>query len=105
VNAIFIDISDLNAADVLAALWNGGRPIGPSWLQPEPMTAERAQAWLDTADDAGGDFEGYKHLDYVDGRAMKLFISNESVEALIYDRDNGPGRAREIINALRESNR
>lgn len=88
-----IDISTLNKADVLAALYNASQPLGLGFLHfdPEPMTGEQAQEILDSSN-------GY--FDYLKGRVMKIDLSTNQLNPRLYDRDNGEGAAQKVINQL-----
>ncbi len=91
-----IDISGIDKAAVLAALYNGSRPQGLGFLQfsDTPMTTEQAQAILE---------EGVIYFDYLKGRVMKVNLEGDSFNPWAYDRDNGEGAAFTVIRALRES--
>ncbi len=91
-----IDISDLDRAAVLAALFNGARAQGLGFLahQDGDMTVEQAQAILDT---------GTTYFDYLQGRVMKVDLSGDSFDPWGYDRDNGEGAAQSVIRSLRQT--
>ena len=101
-----IDISDLNEATVLAALYNASRPLGMGMLHftPEPMAAEEAAELL----------AQYRSFDYLKGRVMKIdFFDSKREEregfnepgkmrgARLYDRDNGEGATERVLSELR----
>lgn len=90
-----IVISDLNKADVLAALYNASRPLGLGFLHytPNDMTRDEAQY----------EMRGNPSLyfDYLNGRVMKVDLSKDSFDPWLYDRDNGQGAAAKAIDALR----
>ena len=87
-----INISHLDKADVLAALYNRARPQGLGWLHAttEDMTHEQAQRLLE---------EG-TYFGYVQGRVMKVDLSGDTFDPWLYDRDNGQGAAQSVIDAL-----
>ena len=89
-----IDISNLDKAAVLAALYNRSRPQGMGFLHfdPTPMTLEQARAIL-----ANGDTS----FDYLKGRVMKVDLSVNSLDPWLYDRDNGAGSAERALSVLR----
>ena len=89
-----IDISKLNKADVLAALYHAARPQGMGMLHftPEPMTTEQAQALLDS---------GQTYFDYLHGRVMKVGLNGDSLRPALYDRDNGQGAAQRAIDSIK----
>jgi len=88
-----VDISGLDPATVVQALYNGARPQGMGFLHytPEPMGRDDAEQLVG------------QHLDYVRGRVMKLTVSGDSFEEWGYDRDNGQGAADTVILSLRMS--
>jgi len=89
-----IDISNLDKAAVLAALYNRSRPQGMGFLHFDPtsMTLEQARAIL-----ANGDTS----FDYLKGRVMKVDLSVNSLDPWLYDRDNGAGSAERALSVLR----
>lgn len=89
-----IDIGGLDKAAVLAALFNGSRPQGLGFLNygEGNMTVEEAQAILDS---------GQTYFDYVKGRVMKVDLEGDSFDPWGYDRDNGAGAAKVVVDELR----
>ena len=85
-----MDISNLDKAAVLAALYNHAKCQGSGFLDsdPEPMTVESAREILKT---------GQTYFDYVKGRVMKVDLSGGFLDPRLYDRDNGPGAAERAI--------
>lgn len=102
-----IDISGLDKAAVLAALYNSAHPQGMGFLHydPTPMTTEDASTYLEVGDDLTQWFgsQGSKRLyfDYLKGRVMKVDISGDTLDTWGYDRDNGQGAAKRAIDAIR----
>lgn len=90
-----VDLKGLDKAAVLAALYNGAKPLGASFLQydPTPMNIEEARALL----------EKTKGFDYLNGRVMKVDLSGDQMESRLYDRDNGENSAKAFIDSLRET--
>ncbi len=84
-----IDISKLDKADVLCALYNNSRPLGMGVFHftPEPMTADEANGLLNES----------KYFDYLKGRVMKIDLSGDELDPRLYDRDNGNGAAHRAI--------
>jgi hypothetical protein len=98
-----IDTKGLNRAAVLAALFNASRPLGMGFMQYDktPMTPERAQEIIDTLSANGAT---RIHFDYLQGRVMKLDLSNpDGFEPHGYNRDVGPGAAEKVIEELRRT--
>ncbi len=99
-----IDISKMDEADVLAALYNASRPQGLGFLhfQPEPMSSEEAAELLKES----------RYFDYLKGRVMKInFFDAKRPESernmpgmlqgeRLYDRDNGEGAAARALAGL-----
>lgn len=85
-----IDISQMNKAKVLVALFNRATPLGLGFLHynPADMTEMQAQTTLD---------EGQTYFDYVQGRVMKVNLGGDSLDPALYDRDNGKGAARKAL--------
>lgn len=96
---MMIDITGLEKAAVLAALYNAARPQGMGFMQykPKPMSLEEAKKFLDEQE--GG------YFDYLFGRVMKLDLKGDlsSIEERLYDRDNGGGCAQAVISELRRT--
>jgi len=93
-----MDISKLDKAEVLAALYNRAQPQGMGFLHytPEDMTVEEAQVVLD-------DLKEYGHrpyFDYVKGRVMKVSLYNGDMSTALYNRDNGEGAAEQALEHL-----
>jgi len=87
-----IDIKGLDKAKVLKALYDGSRIQGLGFLQAvNNFTESDAREILKTQTD----------FDYLHGRVMKVDLSSDSFEEWLYDRDNGYGKANDIINSIR----
>lgn len=87
-----IDISGLNKAEVLAALYNNSKTQGMGVLHytPEPMTIQEATEALSRT----------ASFDYLNGRVMKVSLVFDTVDTWGYDRDNGEGAAYRAISHL-----
>lgn len=112
-----IDISNLDKAAVLAALFNASKQQGMGFLSldgAKPMTVADAQAEIsqglkrfDALAKEHDKPEGYysKHaydFDYLRGRVMKVDISGSEMGEWLFDRDNGSGAAARAIDAIRQ---
>lgn len=88
-----INISNMNKAEVLAALYNNAKPQGMGWLHytKDPMTPQEAQKLLD---------KGQVHFDYLNGRLMKIDLDSDELWSGGYDRDNGTGVAAKALAEL-----
>lgn len=90
-----IDITGLDKAAVLAALYNNSLRLGMGLLQPagaRDMTRDEAADIL---------AQGYTYFDYLHGRVMKIDLSSDAVDPRLYDRDLGDGACVRVINSLR----
>jgi hypothetical protein len=88
-----IDISKLDKAEVLAALYNNSRQQGMGFLNVrgrEPLTKEQAAELLKET----------TYFDYLAGRVMKFDLSGETLDPRLYDRDNGTGSAAMALEPL-----
>jgi len=88
-----MDISRLNKADVLAALYNSAKLQGLGFLHYDsiPMSSENAQDILDS---------GCTYFDYLKGRVMKVDLSKDEVRTHLYNRDNGDMAAENALQPL-----
>lgn len=78
---------DVDAAALLAALYNRAKPQGLGFLhyKSEPMTTQEAQRVLDEC--------GRFAFDYLRGRVLKVFERDGEIHrADLFDRDNGHGQ-------------
>lgn len=87
-----MNIKEKNKAKILAALYNASRPLGLGFMDydPKDMTIEEAEELLKTQ----------TYFDYHKGRVMKVDLSKDELWTALYNRDNGQGKAEEIINNL-----
>lgn len=87
-----IDLTGLNKAQVLSALYNKSKPLGMGYIHytPEDMTVLEAERLL--LDNT--------YFDYVKGRVMKVDLSGNSLNPRLYDRDNGEGAAERALKHL-----
>lgn len=90
-----IDISKLDKAEVLAALYNNSKQQGMGFLNPsgrEPLPVEQARELLQKT----------TSFDYLAGRVMKVNLSGDSFDPWGYDRDNGQGAAARALEHLQQ---
>lgn len=87
-----INISKLDKAHVLMALYNNSKPLGLGFLHAtsEPMKLVEAKALLCEQ----------TYFDYLKGRVMKIDLSTNDLRVDLYDRDNGAGAAEEALRDL-----
>lgn len=92
-----LDISKLNKAEVLAALYNASKQQGLGFMHSRGqtgMTTAEAQVELDRA---GKDPHFF---DYLHGRVMKVDLKRDALDTWGYDRDNGEGAAARALQPL-----
>lgn len=90
-----IDITNLDKAEVLAALFNASKQQGTGFLDPtgaSDMTVEDARQYTSR--------EGSQYYDYLRGRVLKVDLTNNSIITGLYDRDNGQGAAARALAPL-----
>lgn len=88
----YICIKGLDKAEVLVALYNHSQQQGMGFWDSRGynrLAIENARKIIDAlrANNAPLVF------DYLYGRVLKVDITNNTLDALLYDRDNGPGAA------------
>jgi hypothetical protein len=90
-----IDITGLDKADVLIALYESARVQGFGYLhvQAEPLSRDVARELL----------ARQTYFDYLFGRVLKVDFAEEdaAIDPRLYDRDNGEGAAQRAIETLR----
>ena len=100
-----INISGLDKAAVLAALWNRANPplrgsMAMLHYRPSPMSLDEASAIIE--DRLSGEYAtGLIRFDYLLGKSFKLDLTEDTVDAWLYDRDHGDGAAQRAIDELR----
>lgn len=89
-----MDISTLNKAEVLAALYNAAKIQGGGAFHAKGdlMPVAEAQRILDESKD--------KYFDYLYGRVMKVDLSKDEVDPWLYNRDNGEHAFEKAIQHL-----
>ena len=89
-----INISGLDKAEVLQALFNASRQRGMGFLDrsgASDMSIEDARKYVTN---------GSQYYDYLRGRVMKIDLSNDELSVWLYDRDNGQGAAARALSML-----
>ena len=95
-----VDITGLDKAQVLAALFNASKQQGMGFCDPSGATSisvEDARLIVESGLRLGLPLD----FDYLRGRVMKVDISKDSFNPSLYDRDVGQGAASRAIDALR----
>lgn len=88
-----ISIKNLDKAEVLKALYDNSHLQGLGFLQAVPeglVTVEHCRELL----------KRNTYFDYMYGRVLKVDLSRDEFDERLYDRDNYPGAAANVISAL-----
>ena len=90
-----MDISGLDKAKVLCALYNHAQPQGLGFLHynPAPLSEDEATELLKET----------TYFDYLKGRVMKVDLSKDELRTGLYNRDNGAGAAECALQSLIET--
>lgn len=91
-----IDITGLNKAEVLAALYNNARTLS-IFSDKETITIRNAEKILDSVELTR---DGRVYFDYLNGRVLKLYLDRDTIDPALYDRDNGQGATYAAIKHL-----
>jgi hypothetical protein len=92
-----MNITGLNKAVVLAALYNSSKQQGLGALYhsgKQEMTLEEAEELISA--------NPRMYFDYIHGHILKINLSENEVHTGLYNRDNGDGKAESIIEQLRQ---
>lgn len=89
-----ISIKGLNKASVLVALCNATQPLGLGRLQAgiSPSEANASEKLAQSS-----------NIDYFLGRPIKADLSGDEFDERLFDRDAGPGAAKNATTKLRAS--
>ena len=90
---MLIDISKLNKAEVLAALYNNSKQQGLGFLCLRGNTGI-------TKEECAELIKEQTYFDYLYGRVMKVAIGEDMLDPRDYDRDNGEGAAARALVSL-----
>jgi len=99
-----ISIKGLSKAALLAALYNHSRPMGMGMLRARHgnMSHDEAAALIaDPSQQDNGSRGSRLRFDYVNGRPLKVDLTDDTLHTGLYNRDNGPGAAEAVVEALR----
>lgn len=95
IKEIVMDITGLDKAKILAALYNGSKQQGLGFMCPEgreSISEDQARELL----------KDRNYFHYLNGRVMKIDLSKDELFTGLYNRDNGHGAAERIIEELRK---
>jgi hypothetical protein len=101
---VTIDITGLDKAAVLTALYDRARPRGIRGrlrYRAGSLSEEETQAILSRGRWDGRDWHGEAYIDLLHGRVVKMCLLGDAIGPLLYDRYNGEGAAAEVIDRLR----
>jgi len=94
-----IDITNLDKAALLQALFNRSKPLGLGFFNRNSnseMTYEQAQRQISD--------NPRLYFDYVNGRVIKIDLSGNDFDPYLYDRDNGgAGSAERVVESVKNS--
>lgn len=93
-----IDITGLDKAVILAALYNAAKPQGLGVLHYTPDDMTRAEAAKIVANT-----ELQLYFDYIKGRVLKVDLSADMLDPRWYDRDNGAGATARVVASIRKA--
>jgi len=88
-----IDVSKLDKAEVLVALYNNSKQQGLGFLDSQGRK-------LLTKEEASELLKRTTYFDYLRGRVMKVELGQDTFDPWGYDRDNGQGAAEEALKPL-----
>ena len=89
-----MNISGLDKAEVLVALWNASHQQGRGFLHDDSMGL--------LLDEARELLVAPGRVDHVKGRVMKIDLHPNEVWTDLYNRDNYEGAAEDVVLKLRE---
>lgn len=93
-----IDISKMDKAEVLAALYNSSRQQGMGFMHARGRAAMSKEQASDEI--KANTQDGKCYFDYLHGRVMKVEIGGNTLDPWLYDRDNGEGAAQRALAHL-----
>lgn len=99
-----IDITGLDKAAVLTALYDRAKPRGIRGrlqFRARSLSEDETQAILSRGT-AAANWRGEAYIDRLHGRAIKMCLLGDAIGPLLYDHYNGEGAAAEVIDRLRK---
>jgi hypothetical protein len=98
----YIDITGLDKAELLAALYNNAKPRGLGFIHANAstMTKEKAKEYIAQKESNGWSL----NFDYLEGRALKIDITKDKIFIKQYDNYNGDGLAKQTIEEVSKGN-
>ena len=92
-----INIAGIEKPVLLAGLYNASQQLGLGFLHERgqtEMTPEQASTEIEQ--------QGLS-FDYLHGRVMKINLEGDEMRFALFDRDNGNGAAKRVVDSLRET--
>jgi hypothetical protein len=96
-----IDITGLDKRDVLVALWEKSKVAGFYQSHDAHIFGIRAPTTCSEKEVSAVLDSEHMCADYVDGRVIKTCFKGDSLNPWGYDRDNGKGAMKAVVDALR----
>ena len=103
-----IDITGLDLAEVVHALYHGTTGLGMGRMQAVPsFTLDDARQVVKAISSDSPPWGSKFYIDYLHGRPLKVRLGEESgqLDLATYDRDAGQGCGQQVIDAIRKANR
>ena len=93
-----IDITGIDKAVLLAALYAAAKTQGLGFLHytPGAMTHAEAKEYVTNT-------EPWLYFDYIKGRVLKVDLSADMLDPRLYDRDNGTGATARVVASIRKA--
>jgi transglutaminase-like putative cysteine protease len=100
-----IDISGLDKIEVLLALYHAAEKMGLGFLQADLSDDEVrdfiAQEQSSHFPQGSRQASKFPYVDYLGGKPLKVDLSSDVLDGRLYDRDQGHGAARRVVETLR----
>lgn len=101
-----VDITGLEKADVLKALYDASHPLGLGRLDhrsSQPLPLEEARRIITKLRTIWAERlpTRWAYFDYLQGRVLKVNLTGDEFDETLYDRDNGPGAAEQALASIR----
>lgn len=90
-----MNISHLDKAEVLVALYNGSKQQGMGFMH---LDGRQSMFFKEEAEEL---LKQTIYFDYLHGRVMKIDLSGDELATYLYNRDNGSGAVEKILASLK----
>ena len=99
---ITIEVKGLDAAELIAALYNATKSIGKAQARDLGRDITAAEVSKDLPEHT--DPDGVVRFDYYHGRALKIgIVDGELLGSVLYDQDAGKGTCAKVIAAVQKA--